>query len=169
MKKHVYKIDFAIILISLISLIGLLFLFNYSQPLVIAPSDGFVSLEKEILFEFENAGKILIDDNIEFSSYEEIFVKENLIISLEQGVYYWKIEGVFESEIRKLTIESEVNLKLKKLDDLEDSNSYGVVNAGNVRLNVDVYDESILTGKIILDIDEEEKVSGTKFIGGQSE
>jgi len=44
-----------------------------------------------------------------------------------------------------------------------------VVNAGNVELDVGIYDKGTLTGNIVLGPDESEEVSGTKFIGEQNE
>ena len=146
------------------TLIGGIFLVGYVQPLVIAPLDEFETTNTSILFSIEKAEVILIDDNPGFTSPEEIRVEDNLVINLKPGIYYWKAVGVLRTEIRTLTINSEVNLKLKNLGD-----NYGIVNAGNTRLDVDVYNGTALVKSIKLDIDEEKKVSGTKFVGSKDE
>lgn len=138
-------------------------LVGYSKPLVIAPINEFETAESSILFLVEKAEKILIDDNIEFASPEEIEVTDGEIIKLNPGIYYWKAVGILESEIRKFTINSRVDLKLKKIE----GENYGIVNIGNTKLNVEIYNDSLLIDKIKLDIDEEKKSEGTKFIGRQ--
>ena len=107
----------------------------------------------------------LIDDNIEFTSPEEFLAEEGLEINLKPGKYYWKAVGVLKSEVRELTIQSEVDLRLRKLE----GDNYGVFNAGNVNLNVDVYGEDGLVGQMKLEVDEEGESEGTKFVGGQDE
>jgi len=162
-KKHILVLDLIMVVGTLLVITVLV---GYGRPLVISPLDDLTTTNASVLFSFEalNEVLILIDDNMEFTSPEEIYVQDNLVINLKPGEYYWKIESGFTSEIRKLTIESEVELKLKKLED-----GYEVVNSGNVRLNVDIYDGDILVGDVVLDVDESEEVSGTKFVGGQDE
>ena len=104
------------------------------------------------------------NDNAEFTSPEEFSARDGLVINLKPGIYYWKAESVLKSEIRKLTINSEIDLKLKKLDE-----GYGITNAGNTRLDVEVYNGTSLIDKIKLDIDEDKNLSGTKFVGGWNE
>ena len=163
MKKTILVIDLVLVVGSL-ALIA--WLVGYSQPLVIAPIDGYTSTDGSILFEFEKADLILIDDNLDFSSPQRIYVEDNLVINLKPGVYYWKVSGALESDVRELTIESEIDLKLKESGTKD---VYEVVNSGNERLNVDVYDHGLLSGNIILEKDESSEVSGTKFIGRQDE
>lgn len=156
--KNVYAIDLVLIVGTVMCLV---FLVGYSEPLVISPLDEFETTNGSVLFSIERAEFILIDDNIEFTSPEEFRVKDGLVINLKPGVYYWKAESVLKSEVRKLTINSEVDLRLKKL-----GQGYGITNAGNTRLDVEVYNGTVLVDKIKLDIDEEGNVSGTKFVGG---
>ena len=158
--KHILALDFIVVVGSLLIVAGLV---GYARPLVIAPIPDLHTAETSVLFEFEKANLILIDDNPGFTSPEKIFVKDNLVINLKPGVYYWKIQGSLQSEVRKITIESEIELMVRK--SAEDN--YEIVNAGNTRLNVDIYQNEKLTGSIVLDVDEDEEVSGTKFIGGQ--
>lgn len=158
MNKKIYIIDTLLIVVSLI---GIMFLVGYSQPLVIAPVDNLETTNSSVLFEFGNANEILIDDNIQFSSPEIIYAKDNLIINLKPGKYYWKLKGVGESEVRTLTIISEVELKLRK-----SKGGYEVVNAGNTLLDVDVYSDGELKERVVLDVDDVVSVSGSKFVGG---
>ncbi|MBT3577705.1 hypothetical protein HOA55_01595 [archaeon] len=160
--KNVLKLDLVLIVGSLILLI---FLVGYVSPMVIAPIDDYETMESEILFSIDKAERLLIDDNVEFTSPEEFAVSDGLKITLEPGEYYWKAVGVVKSEVRTLTIKSVVDLRLKEME-----NSYGVVNAGNVRLNVDVYNGSELVDKVSLEIGdgEELNVEGTKLIGGMA-
>ena len=155
--KHIYAIDLAVIVGSLLFLIIVV---GYVRPLVIAPLDELSTTNDSVLFLIEKAGVILIDDNSGFTSPEEIEVAEGMVIKLKPGVYYWKAVGVLESAIRTITINSEVDLRIKKIGD-----DYGLVNAGNVNLNVDVYNGTDLVDSRELGIGEEREVSGTKFIG----
>jgi hypothetical protein len=160
--KTLYVIDAIIILGSMFAMFTALGYFGYLEPLVIAPTDDLVTMNSSVLFSFERADVIYIDDNINFTSPEKIFVENDLEVKLSPGVYYWKIEGVFESEIRRLTILSHIGLKLKE----SGYEYYEVVNAGNIALNVEVYDENDThVGDVRLDVDESGKVGGSKFIG----
>ena len=157
MSKHIWKIDLVVIGISVLILMGLV---GYARPLVIAPFDEYESLDGEILFEFERADVLLIDDNADFTTPDEYRVVGGERVELEPGVYYWKVSGVLGSEVRKLTINSRVELEL-----IETEEGMAVINAGNVRLNVDVYDGDELVERMKLgvgDISEE----GDGFIGG---
>ena len=158
--KHIPMVDMILVGVSLIALLGVV---GYTRPLVIAPLDGVVSANSAVLFEFEKADLILIDDNIRFSSPREMYVEDNLVVNLKPGKYYWKIVGISESEVRELTILSEVDLQLK-----DKGESYEVVNAGNTNLEVEVYDGSSLVDELLLGVDESVNSDGDKFIGGQN-
>lgn len=158
MIKNIIKIDLVLIIGTLVVLI---FLVGYSRPLVIAPLNKYESSNGEVLFVVENADTLIIDDNIEFSSPEKYNIKDGLKINLEPGKYYWKAAGILGSDIRVLIINSEVNLKLIKTE-----NGYGVVNDGNVGLNVDVYDGKYLINETELGIGSVYVSNGTKFVGG---
>lgn len=157
--KGLYKID---ILLVAISLTALIFLVGYMQPLVIAPVDYHETDSGEVLFSIDKADMLLVDDNIDFTTPDEYPLKEGLKINLEPGDYYWKAKGLFESEIRTLTILSKVELELKQIDDL----NYGVFNAGNVRLNVDIYNGTEFVGNKKLEARSEIPLTGDKFVGG---
>jgi hypothetical protein len=158
--KLVYKIDFAIILISIFSLI---FIIGYISPMIISPINNLKTSEKEILFSIENADYLLVDDNLDFTTPDTYPLEEGLKINLAPGKYYWKAVGILKSETRTLTVNSEVNLQLKKLDE----KNYGVFNAGNIRLNVEVYNGTSLIEKRKLPVDKTMNLTGTKIIGRQ--
>jgi len=157
MKEHVWKLDLIVILVSVFLLMGLV---GYARPLVIAPIDDYESDTGRVLFEFDRADVLLIDDNMEFTSPDEYEGSNGGVLILEPGVYYWKTTGVLGSEIRKLTINSRVELEL-----LETEEGVAVVNAGNVRLNVDVYDDEELVDKVKLEVGSLSS-EGDKFVGG---
>ena len=159
-RKHIIAIDFVVVFGTLLVVFALV---GYTQPRVIAPIDGYTTTNNSVLFSFEKADLILIDDNIYFSSPQEINVENNLVINLNPGIYYWKAVGALESEARQLTINSEISLKL-----IERDNEISVVNSGNTRLNVDVYDHGIYTGRVVVGIDDSAEAEGDKFIGGQN-
>jgi len=158
----IYKIDLAIIVGSLIVLMAVV---GYVQPRVIAPLDDYETLDSEILFSIEKAESLLIDDNLDFSTPDEYLVEEGMKIDLQPGIYYWKAVGVLDSEIRTLTVKSEVSLELREIE----GDGFGVVNAGNVRLNVDIYNGTELVEKVKLSVNEEADVDGTKVVGGYDE
>lgn len=162
--SKIYIIDATMIVGTLIALASIIIYVGYLNPLVIAPSPDLETTNTSVLFSFENSDSLLIDDNPEFTSPEKINVKDSLVVRLSPGTYYWKTEGITKNEIRKLTILSEIGLKLKKIEE-----GYEVVNSGNLALNVEVYDNETMTEKIVLKVDESKNVSGTEFIGGQYE
>ena len=163
-QKRILAIDFVVIVGTLLIIAGIV---GYTRPLVLSPIDNFETTETAVLFEFEKANVILLDDNSQLSSPDKIYVENNLIINLKPGVYYWKVEGALESEVRKITIESEIDLILKESDD-----GFEVANAGNTRFNVDIYGaDDKLIGNVILDVGKTKNVENnvTKFIGRDDE
>jgi hypothetical protein len=159
MMKNVYKVDVILVVVSLVVLLGLV---GYARPLVIAPVDDYES-SGEVLFLIEKADYLLVDDNVDFTTPDRYGVRDGLEIDLTPGKYYWKAVGVLDGEIRTLMINSVVSLELREVD-----GGYGVVNGGNVRLNVDVYDGMELIEKVKLDVGEFVE-GGDKFVGGQDE
>ncbi len=160
-RKYLLLIDAFLIVGSLFLIGGII---GYSTPLVIAPLDGYSTTDTSVLFEFDKADMIMLDDNLEFTSPEKIYVEDNIVINLKPGIYYWKAVGGRESEVRELTIESEINLRIEESD-----KGYEVVNSGNTRLNVDVYNQGKLTGNLVLNPDERENSEGDEFIGRANE
>ena len=157
----IYKIDVALIVVSLVVLMGIV---GYANPLVISPIDDYETSETEILFSIEKADILLIDDNFDFTTPAKYSLEDGLGVGLGPGKYYWKAVGILESEIRTLTINTEINLLLEF-----DGEGYSVRNAGNVRLNVDVYNGTDLVEKVKVGVSDDIAVEGDKFIGGQDE
>lgn len=160
-EKQIYIID-AVLIVG--TLVAVFLIVGYARPLVLAPLNDFETTNASVLFSFEKGSAILIDDNPEFTSPEKIYAENNLVINLKPGTYYWKVEGIINGEVRNLTVKSEVDLKLR-----DEGERYSVVNSGNTRLKVDIYDNSTLVGNVILDVDNSANVSGTKFVGEQNE
>jgi len=156
-KDNIVKIDVVVVALSLVILMGLI---GYARPLVIAPMDDFESSDGNILFSFERADILLIDDNVDFTTPDKYQIVDGEKIRLEPGIYYWKVRGVLKSEVRKLTIKSRVELKL-----VETKDGMAVVNSGNVRLNVDVYDGEKLIENKKLGVGDISNIKGTKYIG----
>jgi hypothetical protein len=165
MNKKIYIIDALMIVGTILAIFGTLGYFGYLEPMIIAPANDLVTSSTSVLFSFERADVIYIDDNMNFTSPEKIHVENDLVVRLKPGTYYWKIEGVFESEIRKFTILSQVDLKLREAG----YEYYEVLNSGNTRLNVEVYDENdIMIDEMLLGVDESQESGGNKFIGVQN-
>jgi hypothetical protein len=161
MKNLKAKIDFALIIVSAAVL---MFTIGFSQPLVIAPIDNYMTTDTQVLFSIEKGDKLLIDDNIEFTSPDEYEVVDGLELEFSPGRYYWKAIGVGFSEVRTLTIESQVSLEV-----VEDENNFSVVNSGNIELLVDVYDGEELIEKRKLEVGEKTRGDGNKFLGESNE
>jgi len=161
-KNKIYAIDAALIIGSLVVLMAFM---RFSQPHLIAPLNNEVNYGSSVLFSFSNADTIYIDDNPEFSSPEEIHVRDNIIVNLVPGNYYWKTKGIKESEIRQLTIASNIDLRLR-----EANGTYDVVNAGNTPLDVQTYDKGKLIANVTLGIDRSTNASGEEinFVGRQN-
>lgn len=161
--KHILLIDTILILGTLLLIAGFV---GYSRPLVIAPLDDFVTSENSVLFVFEKADVVLIDDNLQFSSPQEIYVEDNILITLPAGVYYWKVVGAIASDVRQLTIESSIDLKIRE----SENGTISVVNSGSIPLEVSVYDKGILSDRIVVDVDSDSvTVKGDKYLGREDE
>lgn len=159
--KLINKIDIAVLGVSIFSL---MILVGYASPLVISPVNNLQTSDNEILFEINNADTLLIDDNFDFTTPNEYKVEEGLRLNLEPGVYYWKVKGVFGSEIRTLTVNSKVDLQIRKNEE-----GYEVFNAGNVRLNVEVYNGTSLVETKKVEAGNLIEANGSKFVGEMSD
>jgi hypothetical protein len=163
-QRHV--VDVVLVAVSLVIVLGAV---GYAQPLVIAPLDGAVLAEREVVFTFERGDSVLVDDNLDFSS--ALVVQEGERIELEPGVWYWKVEGLadtkvsqllgtldaeksqeirerlFSGDVRTLTIRGVVALELRSSGE-----GYEVVNVGNTKLRVGEYQDEILVQERVVDI-----------------
>jgi len=160
-EKTIRKIDIALIAAALIAISITI---NYAVPYVISPIDNTNVTINSVLFSFNKSDSVIIDDNPEFSSPEEIHAEDGLAINLKPGIYYLKVREIAMSEIRKLTVLSEINLKLRSAGE-----AYEVINAGNVGLNVDIYENESYKGTIALKKGEIKNNSGDKFAGRENE
>ena len=159
--KHILAIDAVLILGSLLLIAGIV---GYARPLVIAPLDELVTTNSSILFEFDKADYILIDDNLEFTSPQQVYVKDSITVNLKPGVYYWKAVGALSSEIRELTIESVVDLQIR-----ESGDGIAVVNYGNSELEVSVYNQGALKDNFVVGVSESsDTVEGDKVVGREN-
>lgn len=159
-KKLVYGID-ALLLVGTLGLV--VWAFMFARPILGAPEDGFTTTGA-VLFRFEKGDTLLIDDTPEFVSPQRIPVHDQALITLEPGTYYWKVEGTLPSEIRQITVESLVELRVRKSDE-----GYAITNGGNSQLNVDVYDKGVLTGQVVLAPDQTDVAEGDQFVGGHDD
>ena len=159
--KHVLKIDLVLIVGSLFVL---MLVVGYSRPLVISPIDELETSESSVLFSIEKAEEILIDDNVDFSSPDKYKIRDGLEISLSPGVYYWKASGVLSSGLRTLTVNSVIDLRLVEGEEL-----FEVVNAGNVHLNVDIFNGSEKIESVSVGVGEGiVGEDGNKYVGGRA-
>ena len=160
------KIDIAILGLSLVVLFSFV---GYVNPQVIAPLNNYETINSTVLFSIDKADYLLIDDNEEFTSPERYDVVDGLKLELEPGEYYWKVVGVFGSEVRTLKINSVVSLEISENAEGE----FDVENVGNVRLNVDVYDGEDLIDQKNINVGDSEvsDVEGDeiKFEGSMSD
>ncbi len=145
------------------SLFAVMWIIGISTPLVIAPIDNYESLGGNILFSIKNADKLIVDTDLNFTNPKEYDLNKNLSLSLEPNIYYWKVIGITQSEIRTLTIKDSVILNIVKGE-----NGYNVLNAGSVILNVEVYDnESHFIENVSLSPDKKILLEQSKYIGVQ--
>jgi len=129
--------------IILILIIGGLFLLT---PKII----GTISKDRLTFFKFTNAYAILIDDNPDFSSPKEVTEEA---MKLNPGQYYWKAIGVLgESEMGNFSIDSEVIVNMRI-----DRENITIHNKGNVPINVKEDTRQIISGKMIIEINEKEE------------
>jgi len=143
MKKRkmvkVLAIDLILIVGSLIAVGVLVSQLGDSGQVMFSPA------ETGVLFEFEasDGDVILMADNLEFASAEEIVVFDGRVIYFDVGTYYWKIEG--EGFARRFNFDESVELMLRK-----SARGYEVVNAdeGDLLVEISRFGEDV--GNIIL-------------------
>ncbi len=110
------------------------------------PKYGEVKTEREVEFKvFGFANEIKVDDNLEFAS--PVIRERPFVFNLDPGEYYWKADNSFL--IGKFTIQSEVNVKLEKLDD-----KYLLSNLGNTPVDLGINRGFGLTGAAVLGLGE---------------
>lgn len=157
MKNKIHLIDGIVVMLSLVILV---FIGGNITPMAIAPLNNLETTESSVLFSIEKAEKILIDSSVEFNNPKEYTLKNNLGIELEPGEYYWQAVNSLglKTEIKKLTVVSKIDLRLE-----ETLEGYKILNGGNTKLNVDIYNDSELVDSINIVPYEEKQTSGNKF------
>lgn len=127
-KKYLLIID-SIVLIG--SLLTVFFIVGYTQPFAVAELPG----EKtNILFTFPSKDYVIIDTNSRFDSPETLFIDET--ISLLPGKYFIKFFNGNKNEIREISIDLSLDLKVVKVDD----ENLGFANVGESDLLINTYD-----------------------------
>lgn len=144
-KKYVYAIDGILLVGTLAGLFLVLFSLGVGAT---GMAVGPVHDSNDVLFYFDKGNKLLVDERIDFLDYEKFDIKEGTKIFFKPGIYYLMVSENedLNDEVIEFTIESEVELKIKELD-----GKYGLVNAEDFRLNVDVYEEDVLVENIKLE------------------
>ena len=156
---EIYRMDVVVVVGTLLVLVSAGF---YARPLLLSPLDETITTNSSVLFSLERGDAILIDDNPEFTSPDRIVMKDALVVTLQPGIYYWSVEGIFQSEVRKLVIVSTIDLQLEA-----NGTQYDVVNAGNVETDVRFYEnESFLAGRVV-GVRERTTTVGTRAEGAQ--
>ncbi len=118
------------------------------------------------LFSFKSGSVILIDKNLNFRSPERVEAKDNLVINLDKGIYYWKVEDAIPAED---VVQLEVRGSIASLKLVKSREGYDVVNFGDSILSVDIYSSGKFTGNVILGEGIGGEVSGVVNIGGENE
>jgi|TARA_Y100000310_G_scaffold69290_1_gene64737 hypothetical protein len=144
-KKQIITIDFILVIGTIIVVASLI---KYSEPFIVAPISN--TKNTNILFEFEKTNLILVSQDVNFKSIKEIHPKDNLMINLKPGKYYWEFVNISDNEIKEFSILSKVDLKFVDKDD-----KFEVVNVGDTKLNVKLYNHGEFTGNIILNTENE--------------
>lgn len=134
---------------------------SLNNLILISPKDDAYLFEPELRWfnNFEGYA-LLIDDNLEFSSPYSVFVSDNRYNpKLDYGVYYWKVRSRGrESETRRFTV-----VPLVEMERYREM----VRNSGNVRLNLEFFNDGVITGAIVADVNEDVNVSGYELVVGR--
>ena len=118
-------------------------------------------------FKSINANVIMISENPDFSNsrYIDLSERKNMSFNLGPGTYYWKSENSLISGWKnEFTIDSEVGMMINR-----SGNDSGLVNIGDVKINVTKNKDGMMVGRIILEPDESEKIEDTNetYVGRQ--
>jgi hypothetical protein len=156
MNKHM-----KVIIMQSVFLIGVLIAIYFLYPKMNVDVNG-----DRVRFNSINAHVVMISENPDFSNprYIDMNEIENVSFGLNPGTYYYKASNGFISGFKKeFTIGSEVGMNLKK-----EGNETGLVNVGNVKINV-TKKGGVMVGHIILEPEQEEKIEDSgQYIGRQA-
>ncbi|MFH1289872.1 MAG: hypothetical protein ABIH92_00515 [Nanoarchaeota archaeon] len=148
-KKQIIAIDIILVVGILIAIGGAVFYVN-SDNVAFSPEEDLA--KTTALFRIEKSSGsseilIEIDDNLEFNSPEEYYVRDGTVIGLETGKHYWGITKGEIREVRQFDLEVGVNFMFRELSD----GSFQVINAGDSELHVDVYNQGTYSDSVILE------------------
>jgi hypothetical protein len=122
--------------------------------------------ESEVVFSFERGERVLVDDNLLFSS-PEIFLAGD-IVALNPGTWYWMAEGALglEGDVRSVTVQELVALEMRASGE-----GYEMVNVGNTKLRVGVYANETLVEERVVDTGMKSAFGShiTQIIGGKDD
>ena len=120
-----------------------------------------------VKFSSENADVIMVSESPDFSDSKYLDLKEikNASLDFKPGKYYWKpYNELVEGFAREFVIESEVGMKIDRAE-----NESGLVNIGNVKINVTRTKAGVMVGRIILEPEQSEKIEDEgEYIGRQA-
>ncbi|MBU0760848.1 MAG: hypothetical protein KJ600_01990 [Nanoarchaeota archaeon] len=129
-KKKILAIDLVLLVGTAAAVFGMFWYLTYSQVAFSPVGDV-----DKVLFDFSKDSELFISSDRIFTSLEKINLENGLVIPLEEGNYYLKIQTGTVSKIMKFDILEDVKLKV-----VDFGESYGIVNAEDVLLNVQVND-----------------------------
>lgn len=122
-------------------ILAIVILFGLVIKVPLNPKYDEIRTDREVEFKvFGFANEVKIDDNLDFVS--PIVKNKPFILDLDPGIYYWKADNSFL--IGKFTIQSEVNVKLEKLEE-----EYILHNLGNTQIDLDIKGSFGLTGAVV--------------------
>jgi len=138
-KKHIIAIDLVLIVGSLLIVA---YLAGYSRPLVIGDFNEEGLKQESVLFDINNEDRLVISKDRDFENAREIDMNKDLTLS--EGKYFVKIISPFGSEVRELTLLTDV-----KIDFIKAGNKISVVNKGE-KLNVKIFEGDSLKEEVEL-------------------
>lgn len=132
--------------------VGLFALIVFGLLFLTPKINGVDNQDRITFFKFANAHAILVDDNPDFSSPEQI---NEGAVKLKPGEYYWKAIGVLgESKVGIFSIDSEVIISMNIT-----SNRTFIINKGNVPVNLTQKKDGVISGNMIIDVNSQEEFS----------
>jgi hypothetical protein len=168
MKKNIQKqrvLDTLRLVALNVAVISLL-LIILNSSLLVYPKENLHTRNSKIAFEWIGINNAKLDDNPYFTSPVAI-EKNNPVIELNPGIYYWK-SGF--GRTHKFTIESEVSISVTS-SSIENETAYRIENQGNTRVLLDLI--GLITGRVILEpnaVTYEKNVSDIeKIVASQNE
>jgi len=138
MKEKIKKQTKIFLLAEAVFVLAILsYVLFFNSPKQIYPISGMSIYEDNFVLEISNGETVLISSEKNFVN--PIVLVEGDDITLNPGLYYWKVRGtLLESEVMNFTIESRVGLDIK-----EKKVSYEIVNSGNVPIKVNTKNDSL--------------------------